>query len=109
MLGKPSRHRAPCLVDKKKEALAAEIKMLENKLQFAKDGKANSSNCPQDWRRFVQLAKAKKLPSGMSAQYKTSRLDLFNVFIMNNQDCFGNHTHTHTHIYISVCLSALPA
>ena len=87
-------------------ALAADLKRLEEKweLALANKGEANSSNCPKQWRQFINLAKAKKLPAGMSAQYKTSRLDLFNLFLMNNQDCY-----IYIYICLPVCLPVLPA
>ena len=72
--------------DSPKKTQAAVIKKdlekLEKKwqLQLASKGVANSSNCPQKWRQFVNLAKQKKLPAGMNAQYQTPRLDLFQAW-----------------------------
>ena len=49
-------------------------------------GKANLSTSPQQWRQFVAMAKAKKLPTGMQAQYQTSRMDLFNLLLTSDMD-----------------------
>ena len=66
-----------------RDGIKQDLARLEEKWQvaLANKGDANSATCPREWRQFVALAKQKKLPAGMSSQYQTSRLVLFNLFL----------------------------
>ena len=48
--------------------------------------KPNSSTHKAEWRKFVGIARKKKLPPACANRYESDRLDLFSAFLQNGMD-----------------------